>query len=53
MRKFYKAFIRLSVPKDVIEQTLAKEIKKEEALYNAFKASQSFQELDKETEKSE
>ncbi len=49
----YKAFIRLSVPKDVIEKTLAGEIKKEEALYNAFKASQSFQELDKQTEKSE
>ncbi len=45
----YKAFVRLSVPKDIIDKVLKGEIQKEEALYNAFKASQSFQELEKET----
>jgi len=42
----YKAFARLSVPKDILDKRLSGEIKKEEALYNAFKASQSFQELE-------
>lgn len=43
-----KTFVRLSLPKDAVNKRLANSIKKEEALYNAFKASQSFQELEEE-----
>ncbi len=46
----YKTFVRLSVPSDVVNKRMVDEIKKEEALYNQFKASQSFDELEKELE---
>lgn len=47
----YKTFIRVSIPKDSINKNLVNQIKNEEALYNAFKASQAFDELDKELDK--
>ncbi len=47
----YKTFVRVSIPKDAINKKLANQIKNEEALYNEFKASQAFQELDKELDK--
>lgn len=47
----YKTFVRASIPKDTINQNLANQIKNEEALYNQFKASQAFQELDEELNK--
>ncbi|MDY6915232.1 MAG: hypothetical protein SVM86_02810 [Candidatus Cloacimonadota bacterium] len=47
----YKTFVRVSIPKESINENLVDKIKKEEALYNAFKASQSFKELDEELEK--
>jgi len=42
-------FVRLSVPVESVNENTINKIKKEEALYNRFRASQSFQELDKET----
>lgn len=47
----YKTFVRVSIPKDSINQNLVNQIKNEEALYNAFKASQAFKELDDELDK--
>ena len=47
----YKTWIQLKIPKDEINRKLADSIRNEEALYNQFKASQAFQELDKEVEK--
>jgi hypothetical protein len=47
----YQTFVRVSVPKEAVNKNLMNQIKNEEALYNQFKASQSFQELDKEVEK--
>ena len=47
----YKTFVRVSIPKDSINKKLANQIRNEEALYNEFKASQAFQELDKEINK--
>ncbi|MEA3474933.1 MAG: hypothetical protein U9R23_00575 [Candidatus Cloacimonadota bacterium] len=47
----YRSFVRLSIPKDEVKKTLVNTIKNEEALYNEFKATQSFNELDKEMEK--
>jgi hypothetical protein len=43
----YKTFIRVSIPKDEIDRSLRNQIRNEEALYNQFKASQAFQELDR------
>jgi hypothetical protein len=43
----YKTFIRVSIPKNEVNRNLRNQIKNEEALYNQFKASQAFQELDK------
>lgn len=43
-----KVFLRLSIPQQAINKNVVDKIKKEEALYNRFRASQSFQELDKE-----
>lgn len=42
----YQTYIRVSIPKDEINRTLRNQIRNEEALYNQFKASQAFQELD-------
>jgi len=47
----FRAFVRLSIPGKEIKNTLLNNIKNEEALYNEFKASQSFNALDKEMEK--
>lgn len=46
----FKSFVRLSVPKEIVNKQMVNEIKKEEELYNRFKASQSFDELEKEVE---
>ncbi|MBC8525414.1 MAG: hypothetical protein H8D22_00885 [Candidatus Cloacimonetes bacterium] len=47
----FRSFVRLSIPGKEVKNTLLNTIKNEEALYNEFKASQSFKELEKETEK--
>lgn len=47
----YKAYVRLSVPSKTIDKNIYDQISHEEALYNEFKASQAFQELEKEMEK--
>lgn len=47
----YQTYVRVSVPKEAVNKNLVNQIKNEEALYNQFKASQAFQELDKEVEK--
>ena len=47
----YKTWIQIKIPKDEINKKLAETIRNEEALYNQFKASQAFQELDKAVEK--
>jgi len=44
----YQTFVRIAVPKDTVNRNLMNQIKNEEALYNAFKATQAFQELDEE-----
>jgi len=44
----YKTFVRVSVPKEAVNKNMLNQIKNEEALYNQFKASQSFGELEKE-----
>ncbi len=43
----YKSFVRVSIPKNEVNRNLRNQIKNEEALYNQFKASQAFNELDK------
>jgi hypothetical protein len=47
----YRAFVRLSIPASEIKNLLYQNIQNEEALYNEFKATQSFKELEKEIEK--
>lgn len=46
----YKTFMQLMVPKTEVNKNLKNQIKNEEALYNQFKASQAFQELDENTQ---
>ncbi|MDP8269259.1 MAG: hypothetical protein P9L97_11080 [Candidatus Tenebribacter davisii] len=46
----FQTFVRVSVPKEAVNKNLVNQIKNEEALYNQFKASQAFGELDKEME---
>lgn len=46
----YQAFVRVSIPKEEINRNLTDQIRNEEALYNQFRASQSFQELDRQLE---
>ncbi|MBN1948212.1 MAG: hypothetical protein JW784_00550 [Candidatus Cloacimonetes bacterium] len=46
----YQTFLRVSIPKDAINKNTLNKIRNEEALYNQFKASQAFNELDKEIE---
>jgi hypothetical protein len=43
----YKTFIQVAIPKNTIDKELINNIRNEEALYNQFKASPAFQELDK------
>ncbi|MBC8465901.1 hypothetical protein H8D57_02645 [bacterium] len=47
----YQTFVRVSVPKEAVNKNLVNQIKNEEALYNQFKASQAFDELDGVVEK--
>ncbi|HNX38542.1 MAG TPA: hypothetical protein PL124_10450 [Candidatus Cloacimonadota bacterium] len=46
----YKTWVQAKIPRTEIRKTVAANIRNEEALYNQFKASQAFQELDQETE---
>ena len=43
----YHSFIRVSIPKDEVNRNMRNQIRNEEALYNQFRASQAFQELDR------
>ncbi|MCF7919419.1 MAG: hypothetical protein K9N06_05850 [Candidatus Cloacimonetes bacterium] len=47
----YQAFIRVSIPRETVNKNLVDQIKHEEALYNEFKASQAFKELEFELNK--
>ncbi|MBT5421016.1 MAG: hypothetical protein HOK80_09000, partial [Candidatus Cloacimonetes bacterium] len=42
--------VRVSVPKEAVNKNLMGQIKNEEALYNQFKASQAFGDLQSEME---
>ena len=44
----YQTFVRVSVPKEAVNKNLMNQVKNEEALYNQFKASQAFGELENE-----
>jgi hypothetical protein len=44
----YKTFVRISIPKETIDRNLVNKIRNEEALYNEYKASRGFQELEEE-----
>lgn len=46
----YKTWVQAKIPKTEIRKSVAANIRNEEALYNQFKASQAFMELDQETE---
>lgn len=47
----FKTWIQVKIPKDEINKNLVNNIRNEEALYNQFKASQAFKELDAEIDK--
>jgi len=47
----YKTYVRVSVPKEAVNKNLVNQIKNEEALYNQFKSSQAFDELEGEVKK--
>lgn len=47
----FKTWMQIKIPKSEIKNNLMINIKNEEALYNQFKASQAFQELEKEMSK--
>jgi len=47
----YKTFVRVSIPKEAVNKNLVNQIKNEEALYNQFKSSQAFEELEGEVDK--
>lgn len=47
----YTTYIQLKVPKTEVNKSLYQNIRNEEALYNQFKASQAFQELEYSTQK--
>ncbi len=42
----YRTWIQMKIPKKEVNKNLANQIRNEEALYNQFKASQAFQELE-------
>lgn len=44
----YKTWIQMNIPKSEVRKNVMANIRNEEALYNQFKASQAFMELDKE-----
>ena len=43
----FQTFVRVSVPKEAVNKNLMNKIRNEEALYNQFKVSYAFNELDK------
>jgi len=43
----YQHFVRISVPRSEINRDMMNRIRNEEALYNRFRASQAFEELDR------
>ena len=43
----YQAFVQVAVPKAEINRDFMNRIKNEEALYNEFRASQAFNEMDR------
>jgi hypothetical protein len=47
----FKTWMQLKIPRDEVNKNLMNTIRNEEALYNQFKASQSFKELDEQIEK--
>ena len=47
----YQTFVRVSIPREAVNKNMLNKIKNEEALYNQFKASQAFDELENEVEK--
>lgn len=47
----YKTWVQLKIPRKEVNKNLAANIRNEEALYNQFKASQAFQELEMTTGK--
>jgi len=46
--KSFQTFVRVAIPKDTVNRSLVNQIHNEEALYNQFKASQAFEELERE-----
>jgi hypothetical protein len=44
----YVTYVCVSIPKEAVNKNMVNKIKEEEALYNAFKASQAFGDLEKE-----
>jgi hypothetical protein len=46
-----KTYIQLAIPKSAVDKKLVNAIRSDEALYNQFKASQAFQELDEQVQK--
>jgi len=47
----FKTWIQMKIPKEQVDKTVLSNIRNEEALYNQFKASQSFQELEEQMKK--
>ncbi len=47
----FKSWIQMKIPREQIDKTVWQNIRNEEALYNQFKASQSFQELEEQMKK--
>ncbi len=47
----FKTFVRVAIPKETINKNVVDNIRNEEALYNQFKASQAFKELEEEVNK--
>ncbi|MCB5253506.1 MAG: hypothetical protein RBR69_05990 [Candidatus Cloacimonadaceae bacterium] len=49
----FKTWIQMKIPKEQINKSVWQNVRNEEALYNQFKASQAFQELDEQMKKYE
>jgi hypothetical protein len=47
----YKTWMQLKIPRDQVNKNMMDTIRNEEALYNQFKASQAFKELDEQTDR--
>ena len=48
-----KVYVRVDIPKEAVNKNALNQIKREEELYNMFKAAQGFDELEREVEKYE